>query len=104
MSSSEDNPRFVEKGIMRDINQIKPEKAPTYKPMTVKKKQTVVEKQRKNGQKIMQQHQTALRAWETFFYMEEEESSDDSDEKPYYKEVVDGRIVYRYTKPIPDKK
>ena len=40
--SSESSPRLAKKGLMKDITQCKPEKSPPYKPLTVKKKATVL--------------------------------------------------------------
>ena len=93
----------TKKGLMKDITQCKPEKSPPCKPMTVKKKITDFRRQQKSGEKIMRQHQIAMRAYELFFYMEEEEEEEEEEEKPHYKEIVDGRIIYRFTKPEPTK-
>jgi 3-hydroxy-3-methylglutaryl CoA synthase len=90
---------------MKDITKCKPESSPPYKPMTVKKKAPMIHRQQKAGERMMRQHQIALRAYELFFYMEEddEEDEEESEEKPYYKEIIDGRVVYKYTKPEPKK-
>ena len=101
--SAENSPRFTDKRLMKDITQYKPEKSPQFKPLTVKKKASVVHRQKKTGERIMRQHQVALQAYELFFYMEEEEEEEEEEEKPFYKEIIDGKVVYKYTKPEPKK-
>ena len=100
---SSESPPPTKKGLMKDITECKPETSPPFKPLRIKKKASVVRRQQA-GERIMRQHQIALRAYELFFYMEEEEEDDEeSEEKPYYKEIIDGKVVYKYTKPEPKK-